>query len=79
VVMQVVLACFGYMMVCFMFNMLDELFPIFAAAPLSMGGVVPTAQHQPSRCTLRSCLIHSYLGRSVVRPWQIKVVMHHCH
>lgn len=29
----------GYTMICFMFNMLDELTPIFAAAPISRGGM----------------------------------------
>ena len=29
----------GYTMICFMFNMLDELTPIFAAAPISRGGI----------------------------------------
>ncbi|EIE22258.1 MFS general substrate transporter [Coccomyxa subellipsoidea C-169] len=35
----VLLSCCGYMMICFMFNMLDELFPIFAAAPIATGGL----------------------------------------
>ena len=33
----------GYTMICFMFNMLDELTPIFAAAPISRGG-----KHSPA-------------------------------
>lgn len=36
--MQVLLGVGGYTMICFMFNMLDELTPIFAAAPISRGG-----------------------------------------
>ncbi len=36
--LQVLLSCCGYMSICFMFNMLDELFPIFAAAPIAIGG-----------------------------------------
>ena len=36
----------GYTMICFMFNMLDELTPIFAAAPISRGGMSRNvAQH----------------------------------
>ena len=35
---QVLLPCFGYMSICFMYNMLDELTPIFAAAPIRVGG-----------------------------------------
>ncbi|CAL8468781.1 g8322 [Coccomyxa elongata] len=35
----VLLSCCGYMSICFMFNMLDELFPIFAAAPMATGGL----------------------------------------
>ena len=36
---QVLLGVAGYTMICFMFNMLDELTPIFAAAPISRGGM----------------------------------------
>ena len=36
--MQVILGIAGYTCICFMFNMLDELTPIFAAAPEDRGG-----------------------------------------
>ena len=61
-ILQVLLGVSGYTMICFMFNMLDELTPIFAAAPISRGGesfvwenrsciVSFTVTHQDLRCS----------------------------
>lgn len=36
---QVVRTILGYGTVCFLYNLLDELVPIFAAAPISTGGL----------------------------------------
>lgn len=58
---QVLLSCCGYMMICFMFNMLDELFPIFAAAPIATGGAALT----PLQCCSRQM---TGLGHQVERP-----------
>ena len=47
----------GYTMICFMFNMLDELTPIYAAAPISRGGaprpVTPCSE--APHCQCRAC------------------------
>ena len=54
----------GYTMICFMFNMLDELTPIFAAAPISRGGVSRpvTTCSEVSPCLYFACLtMHSAL------------------
>ena len=47
----------GYTMICFMFNMLDELTPIFAAAPISRGGMSypVTICSQVSLCQYCAC------------------------
>ena len=56
----------GYTMICFMFNMLDELTPIFAAAPISRGGKHSPAVDisMPARSKGKSC---------IVTPFQLQV------